>query len=145
MGKEYLVEGARLKCVHGSEITLLRVPGHGYSSGGKQKANVLDCKKGMNIQPFGQCQKEEKEVPCCGCISLHEQWESTSTSPTKPEMVNGHPALTMDSVLLCNHGGIIMPITSGQGYEKGVNRAAFMLRFLNMMKCKRDSEKIYRK
>lgn len=35
MGKEYLVEGAKLKCVHGSETTLLKVPGHGYTSGGK--------------------------------------------------------------------------------------------------------------
>ena len=134
MGKEYLVEGAKLKCIHGSEVTQLRVPGHGYTSGGKQKANILDCKKGINIQPFGQCQKEEKEVPCSGCMRLRNKWESTSTSPTKPEMVNGHPALTMDSVLLCNHGGIIMPITSGQGYERGVDWASFRKRFLKMIR-----------
>ena len=134
MGKDYLVEGAKLKCVHGSEVTQLRVPGHGYTSGGKQKANILDCKKGINIQPFGQCQKEEKEVPCSGCMRLRNKWESTSTSPTKPEMVNGHPALTMDSVLLCNHGGIIMPITSGQGYERGVDWASFRKRFLKMIR-----------
>ncbi|MCI9109747.1 MAG: DUF4280 domain-containing protein, partial [Lachnospiraceae bacterium] len=37
MGKEYLVEGARLMCIHGSEVSLLKVPvGHGYISGGRK-------------------------------------------------------------------------------------------------------------
>ena len=135
MGKEYLVEGAQLKCVHGSRVTGLKVPGgHGYTSGGKKKANVLDCRKGVNIRCFGQCAKNEKTHQCEGYMLLANTWESISASPTKPEMVNGYPALTMDSVLLCKRGGIIMPITSGQGYERGVNHGAFMARFQNMLK-----------
>lgn len=43
--------------------------------------------------------------------------------------MDGEEALTMDSVLLCRKGGVIMPLTSGQGYEKGIDWGAFMKRF----------------
>ena len=81
MGKEYLVEGAQLMCVHGGEHTFLQIPkGHGYTSGGKKKANCLDCVAGKNIQPFGTCAKNEGNHQCEGYMQLVERWESMSTS-----------------------------------------------------------------
>ena len=89
MGKEYLVEGARLKCSQGSEVTVLKLPGHGYTSGGKQKANVLDCKKGRNISCFGRCAGNEETHQCEGYIKLEDKWRSRGISVTKLEKVNG--------------------------------------------------------
>ena len=45
MGKEYLVEGAKLVCIHGSDFSLLEVPeGHGYTSGGNRRLIVKIAK-----------------------------------------------------------------------------------------------------
>ena len=43
MGKSYLVEGARLKCICGSKCSSLKVTDHGYRADGKKKANCKDC------------------------------------------------------------------------------------------------------
>ncbi len=46
MADEYLVEGAMLICVNGGSPVFLKIPnGHGYLSGGKEKANgrLLIC------------------------------------------------------------------------------------------------------
>ena len=132
-GKEHLVAGAKLMCIHGSKHTLLELPvGHGYTSGGRQKANCLDCIRGKNIQPFGICTREGKHQPCEGQMLLESRWQSMSIPAARPELVNGYPALTMDSVLLCRRGGLIMPLTSGQGYEKGVDWEAFAGRYQRM-------------
>ncbi len=134
MGKEYLVEGAKLMCVQGDRHTFLQIPkGHGYTSGGKKKANCLDCVAGENIQPFGGCAKNKGNHQCEGYMQLVERWESMSASTTAPEKVNGEDALTMDSVLLCRRGGLILPLTSGQGYDKEVDWEVFARRFRKML------------
>ncbi len=144
MGKEYLVEGAQLCCIHGSKKTLLKVPKkHGYTSKGKQKANVLDCKAKVNIPFFGKCDRNEENNQCKGYMELKKKWESISASSTRPEKVNGQDALTMDSVLLCQRGGIIMPLTSGQGYKKGVDWEAFKKRFEELLKWAKGKELLY--
>lgn len=57
MGKEYLVEGATLMCVNGGSFGELKIPkGHGYTSGGRKKANCKDCKACTNIPYFGTCE-----------------------------------------------------------------------------------------
>ena len=144
MGKEYLVEGAQLCCIHGSKKTLLKIPkGHGYTSKGKQKANVLDCKANVNIPFFGNCDRNKKNKQCKGYIALKKKWESISASSTRPEKVNGQEALTMDSVLLCERGGIIMPLTSGQGYKKGVDWEAFRKRLMKLLEWAGGNDKLY--
>lgn len=115
---EYLVEGAKLICVNGSIVTQLKVlESHSYTSGGKEKANCKDCKAYENIPPFGRCQKNEEDHMCEGFMDLDEKWENTDVNTTKPENVSGEDAISLNSVLLCKKGGVIMPVSSGQGYD----------------------------
>lgn len=122
MADEYLVEGAMLICVNGGSPVFLKIPnGHGYLSGGKEKANCGDCIACDNIPYFGICMVNKETHLCEGYMTLKEKWENKSVSLSKPEMVDGKEALTMDSVLFCQKGGIILPVTSGQGDVKGIN------------------------
>ncbi|MFR3728519.1 DUF6531 domain-containing protein [Lacrimispora sp.] len=130
---EYLVEGAKLFCVNGSCITQLKLPeNHNYTSGGKQKANCKDCKACENISYFGKCRKNEDTHQCEGFMNLVEKWESTAVSATKSETVGGEDAISMSSILVCKKGGIIMPVTSGQGYDGKINWVAFLKRYQNV-------------
>ncbi len=130
MGKEYLVEGAKLVCIHGSDFSLLKIPeGHGYISGGKQKANCKDCKACYNIFHFGTCKKNEKTHKCEGYMELTDKWENVGGFFSRNEKIDGEEAITMDSVLICKRGGIIIPLTSGQGYENEVDWEKFIKRY----------------
>ena len=133
--KEYLVEGAKLMCVNGSCMTQLKLPNnHNYTSGGKQKANCQDCKACENIPYFGECRKNEKDHTCEGFMELTEKWENTAVSSTKAESVGGDDAISMSSVLLCKKGGVIIPVTSGQGYDGAIDWGAFLKRYQNVYK-----------
>lgn len=133
--KEYLVEGAKLMCVNGSCVTQLKLPkNHNYTSGGKQKVNCKDCKACVNIPYFGECKKNENTHQCEGFMDLVEKWENTAVSATKAEIVGGEEAISMSSVLLCKKGGIIIPVTSGQGYDGKINWAAFLKRYQNVVR-----------
>ena len=75
--REYLVEGAQLMCINGNAVGQLRIPkGHGYTSGGRKKANCLDCREAENIPYFGTCRKNEKDGVCEGFMELEETWEN---------------------------------------------------------------------
>lgn len=52
-------------------------------------------------------------------MELEEKWENTEIFDSEPEKVNGEDAISLTSILLCKKGGIIISVTSGQGYEKG--------------------------
>ena len=133
--KEYLVEGAKLFCVNGSNITQLKLPtGHGYTSGGKKKVNCKDCKACENIPYFGECRKNEKDHKCEGFMDLVDKWENTAIGTGKAETVGGEEAISMSSVLLCKKGGVIIPVTSGQGYDGKINWAAFLKRYQNVFR-----------
>jgi RHS repeat-associated protein len=133
--KEYLVEGAKLFCVNGSNITQLKLPtGHGYTSGGKKKVNCKDCKACENIPYFGECRKNEKDHKCEGFMDLVDKWENTAVGTGKAETVGGEEAISMSSVLLCKKGGVIIPVTSGQGYDGKINWAAFLKRYQNVFR-----------
>lgn len=133
--KQYLVEGAKLVCVNGSIITELKVPqSHNYTSGGKKKANCKDCKACENISYFGECCKNQDTHLCEGYMDLAEKWENTAATTTKLENVNGEDAITMNSVLLCKKGGIIIPITSGQGYDGKINWEDFLKRYQSVIR-----------
>ncbi len=133
--KEYLVEGAKLFCVNGSNITQLKLPtGHGYTSGGKKKVNCKDCKACENIPYFGECRKNEKDHKCEGFMDLVDKWENTAVGTGKAETVGGEEAISMSSVLLCKKGGVIIPVSSGQGYDGKINWAAFLKRYQNVFR-----------
>ena len=117
-------------CTNGSETGRLKIPaGHGYTSGGKNKANCEDCKEPDNIPYFGRCSKNKVTHKCEGFMKLADKWHNISDSLRSVEKVGGADAINMKSVLLCNKGGLIMPVTSGQGYEKRINLTEFNKKF----------------
>ena len=128
MGKSYLVEGARLRCLCGSKYGRLKVTDHGDYADGKRKANCKDCLPDVNIPDFGMCKRNKDGKVCKGFMKLADSWVSAGDSDS-PETLNGHAALTMDSVLLCKKGGIIVPETSGQGTVRAINWAAYTRRY----------------
>lgn len=118
--REYLVEGAELTCSQGSCNGKLKIPeGHHYLSGDRKKANCRDCVEGGNIPYFGNCSLRGEEGGCEGFMLLDEQWRNTERPfhEFEVEYVDGEPAIITSSVLLCKRGGIIRPVTSGQGYD----------------------------
>lgn len=130
MGKDYLVNGAKLICVCGSMLSSLKVSRNKmYTSGNKEKANCKDCKACINIPCFGGCMLNTATHTCEGFMDLADRWQNTAISLKKPEKVYGEEAITMDSILICKKGGIIMPLTSGQGYGGGIDFSAFAKRF----------------
>ncbi len=124
--KQYLVEGARLMCTNGDSTAELKIPeGHGYYSGGRKKANCKDCAAVENIPCFGSCSKNERTHQCEGFMDLAEKWVNTKGSSISAEQIDGEAAITMTSALLCKKGGIILPVTSGQGYNGALDWEAF--------------------
>lgn len=130
MGKSYLVTGAKLRCIWGSKpAKLVIAEGHNFIADGRQKANNADCKKQKNIPNFGVCQISSCGKSCSECMSLADKWVNTSGNSWKLEKLNGDTALTMDSILLCRKGGVIVPETSGQGEVRKINWKQLMARY----------------
>lgn len=130
MGKEYLVDGAQLMCVNGEGTSRLTIKkGHGVDTKGRKKANCLDCKEKENIPYFKGCRKNKETHLCEGYMKLAKQWENTVGLSSQMEKVDGQNAITLDSVLVCKKGGLILPITSGQGERQGIDRQAFGQRY----------------
>ncbi len=123
MGRSYLVEGARLRCLWGSKSSNLKVMpiGHGYTANGKIKAKCTDSLPVFNIPDFGDCKMNKEDKVCMGYMKLAKEWENTGGSSWTLEEICNQKTLTMDSVLLCGRGGIIVPETSGQGDVRKIN------------------------
>lgn len=136
MGKEYLVDGAKLVCVCGNKPGELIIPrSHNYISKERKKANCKDCKAGDNISYFGKCKLGEATCLCSNFMMLEDTWKKIDESGAIAETVESYEAITMDNVLLCKRGGIIIPITSGQGFKKGIDKNVLkgLRRFLRWM------------
>ncbi len=130
MGKSYLVEGARLRCMCGSKCSNLKVLlGHGYTAVGKKKASCTDCLAVINIPDFGQCMMNKEGGTCKGFMKLDSKWKNKGGSSWKLEQLNDKTALTMDSFLICKRGGIIAPETSGQGDVQKINWKEYEKRY----------------
>ena len=130
MGKDYLVNGARLICVNGTGVRQLCVKKkRGYKENGKEKANCRDCKAGVNIPYFDSCRKNEETHMCDGYMELEERWENTEGMSCQMERINDEEAITMSSVLVCKKGGLILPVTSGQGDKIPLIPALFAARY----------------
>ena len=130
MGKDYLVDGAGLICVNGTGVKKLCVKKkRGYKENGKEKANCRDCEAGINIPYFDSCRKNEETHMCDGYMELEERWENTEGMSCQMERINDEEAITMSSVLVCKKGGLIMPVTSGQGDKIPLIPALFAARY----------------
>jgi hypothetical protein len=106
MGKNYIVEGATVRCNMGEKPTRLQLPkDHGMYFMGKPLLNEQDCVAGVNVLPFGHC----KRIGTCKPL-LSFKWEETQ-SDTK---IDEHSGLIMDSLLGCYCGGCITIKDDGQ-------------------------------
>ncbi|MBQ2746019.1 MAG: DUF4280 domain-containing protein [Lachnospiraceae bacterium] len=107
--EEYVVSGARIKCTFGTTPATLNVPvPKTLKISGKNVATQIDCVPLVNIGSFGKCNVvPAAPKPCtpAGC------WMNTSTKVS----VDGMPALTTDSNMICTCGaGLISIESSGQ-------------------------------
>ena len=132
---EYLVRGALLACQYGSHPRRLNLPKcHGIYVEGKPLIRESDCIVDENISYFGICSCETppanaetvtlvpysedgnangtvKGKKCYPCIV--GQWRGISENVKVSGEVHG---ISTDSFLVCQHGGLIQPLTSGQEY-----------------------------
>lgn len=110
---EPLVLGAELWCPYGSEHTYLMLERDDIDIDNLPQANVDDCKKSVNIFPFGECAGGSL---CEYRMELEKQWENPEP---QTEIVNGKEVVTTKSVLLCRAGGMeIQAANSGQEFGK---------------------------
>ncbi len=125
MATAYVVRGAKMKCDKGTHKKRINLPtSHGTYSNGNPLMNKNDNVVGENISDFGIC---KGSCPSSGDITLRKENGGSVTGKkcmvkilkewtnTKDDsLVNGVPALTTDSILICAYGGIIKFITDGQ-------------------------------
>lgn len=141
-GKEYLVRGAQLRCSCGSNSRKLNLsPCHGVYFKAHPLAHQMDCKQGEtdedNITWFGICDKDDLDTK--KIVVVDDNGKNQTGLMCKPEIIGNwkntynkaqiagnhvpgeeyelYDALTMDSYLICRHGGIITPVDSGQERE----------------------------
>ena len=119
---EYLVRGALLYCTNGTHPRRINLPiCHGSYIKGHPLLHKNDCKIGENISYFVVCESETppeevEDVQGLKCIpDILGEWRGVKT---KTNIIGDFPALAMESYLICNCGGIIQPVTSGQEYEE---------------------------
>ena len=138
----YIVRGAKIFCTYGSHIRYLDMPVcHGSYIREKPMMHKRDCKVGLdaNIPPFGACispentgqeiiihdaenilplQDENGELvmppmPISGrlCIPMLDvKW----CDAHEDTLVDGVPALTVNSTITCSLGGVICFFDDGQ-------------------------------
>ena len=143
----YLVRGAELMCSQGSNKRMMNLsPCHGVYIKAHAVVHELDCIQGdeENITWFGICtpgeELETEQIQLIGddgkkchgkkCkphilgtwLESYDQTKIVDNGnklPKEDGEIEGCNTLTMDSFLVCKHGGIIMPINSGQDREVG--------------------------
>lgn len=107
---EYVVSGAKLSCTMGTNPAPLNVIPKGVFINNKPVACMVDSVPYVNIGCFGKCNVVPAAPKPCTPTGV---WMNTSSKVT----VNGIPALTTDSCILCPLGlgaGIIKVKSSGQ-------------------------------
>lgn len=124
----YIVRGAKMKCSCGTHKRKINLPvSHGSYVNGKPMMNECDNKVDDNISYMGIC-----NGGCQGSESVvlvGEHGETFTGKKCRPmilkewmytkenTLVEGKPALTTKSQLICNYGGIITFETDGQHEE----------------------------
>ena len=106
----HLCFGACLKCSKGTDSSNLLATGESLDTSGLPLAVVTDCEKDEHILPFGTCSECDDE-PCDEHMDLEGQWNNIVDMLMSS---NNQSALNLNSFLVCNKGGIITPLTTGQ-------------------------------
>lgn len=104
----YITRGATMRCDKGSaprKINLMQ--SHGSYANGKPMMNKMDNVPNVNISSFGSCAMKKGD-PCV--YASFGKWQNAK----EDTLVEGKPALTTESYLVCTCGGIIKFITNGQ-------------------------------
>ena len=109
MAKEYVVDGATLKCSMGTGTSNLMVSAsRNVLLRGKREANIGDCKPFTNIPSFDACNITSPPKACAPACAM---WAGGKGDV----LIQGSPALLNDSFVLCASGGGIITISdSGQ-------------------------------
>lgn len=129
--------------------TVLHVFGNTEVINGRLAATVKDHILNKNIEPFkcncrnipdriSEIKKLYENIDMCKrygtcqvLMRLERDWENIIRSDQYKEYtytddgkeIKGAKAITMNSMLFCSHGGIIMPVTSGQEQRKSYTKA----------------------
>lgn len=143
--EEHLVRGAMMHCQCGSHYRRLNLPfSHGHKENGRPLMNAKDSLAGekLNIPTFGVCSSSHNETG--GSILLKKDYprdiygkkisdtvegnirgtpcvpiiESQWLNPQEGTQIDGAPAITPSSFLVCQYGGIIEVVDSGQHDEE---------------------------
>ncbi|GGG82882.1 DUF4280 domain-containing protein [Paenibacillus radicis (ex Gao et al. 2016)] len=128
MGDEsgYVVRGAKMQCSFGSNFRRINLPqSHGAYVNDKPMMNESDRMPVENIAYFGVCSSVENDntevlylfgkdgAPVNGkrcCPVFLDDWLLTKADA----LVDGKPALTTKSQLICMHDGVITFVDDGQ-------------------------------
>ncbi|WP_236898723.1 DUF4280 domain-containing protein [Clostridium beijerinckii] len=116
IGTAYVVRGAMMACNMGTETKRINLPvSHGTYSKGNPIMTENDNVIGTNISDFGICRgncpsngSNEKTKRCQ--VMVLNKWMNTK----EDTLIEGAPALTTASILICAYGGVIRFITDGQ-------------------------------
>ncbi|MFC2583465.1 MAG: PAAR-like protein [Lachnoanaerobaculum saburreum] len=114
--KEYIVRGAEVSCKYGSKTGVLNLSrDHGsYNSDGRPLIIKSDCTS-KNISGFDVCNKNRNKP--CKCEPKLNEWsvdEKSKLCIIDPNTAKGSRAITVDSITVCEKGGIVSFKTSGQ-------------------------------
>lgn len=124
-GTAYVVRGAKMKCDKGTHKKRINLPvSHGTYSNGNPVMNESDNVVGKNISSFGICKgdcpsnetitvvnKKGRSITGKKCqVKILKEWINAK----EDALVEGEPALTTDSILICAYGGQIRFVTDGQ-------------------------------
>lgn len=125
-GVYYIVRGAKMKCSKGTHKRKINLPlGHGVYVNGYPMMNKKDNEAEKNIKYFGICKggcEEGEDIYLIGedgvqlppgkkCkVTILADWMNAK----EDTLVEGEPAITINSTLVCQYGGIIRFVTDGQ-------------------------------
>jgi hypothetical protein len=114
--------GSVLRCNKGTAPTALLVPGgHNVMAGSYPVATIADCKPGINVVPFGQCNSPNNPTfnvnfgggPCT-------PFPLTGWTPGAASvLVGGLPVVNGASQCNCKWGGVISVVTGQTAVNAG--------------------------
>ncbi|MED0706054.1 PAAR-like protein [Aneurinibacillus aneurinilyticus] len=115
--ESYVVAGATLCCSMGERTSQLQLPmSHGLYMNGKAQVNIKDREPNVNILPFGMCKLGGVCSP-----KIDMDWTDERSS----KMVDGEPAVSNKSKLMCLYGGTIRIEDDGQEIGSGEKEESF--------------------
>ena len=124
MGKGYAVMGAKLECTMGSApSSLVVVPPHMVTVGGKYQANIGDCKPMVNVPPFATCKSMINPAVAAATAAAMGVLQQMPCTPTcsiwiggqADVLLDGMPPLMEGDTAICPLGmGTIEVKSSGQ-------------------------------